>query len=932
MTFLPFSLFFLSFSYSVSRDSKRKIVHISGNLLLGGLFPMHEQDVSVRDYPCGDIKEEKGIQRMEAMLWALDEINADPSILPNISLGAMILDTCSNPSYALEQSMEFVRAFMDSTKEKNQENINSSAICDEEGAGPSQPVAGVIGASFSGVSIMVANILKLFKIPQISYASTSLELSDKSRFEYFSRVVPPDNFQAQAMVEIVKQLGWTFVSTVAAQGEYGEKGISSFIQLATKSGICIGVSITINRNADDQEFDKVVETLLSKEKAKAVILFVDEDKTRKLLSATVKKGVAGKFFWIGSDSWGAKIHPVRDQEWAAEGAITILPKRASILGFDNYFQKLRPSNGEECSKSEWNDKKVNCRNPWFREFWAKHHRCQFGASTDQCTGSEEITRHQQEGLVPFVIDAVYAMAHSLHNLVLDVCCNNTMYYQTKEEALKACISQGKFLVCDQIFPIPDGKLLLNHIRNVSFTSIQGSDIGDVKFNSDGDGLGRYSVYQYQQKKGGAWEYVWIGEFGEMENYRWDKINSSGVYGMECYTTQELYFELEMSKWNGGKSGSVTKIPESICSKPCPMGQIKNFENACCWTCVACREDSIVAREDLCKKCPHGYVSNYFKDMCIKIEPDTISWLNPWAFFPLLLSTVGIIITLEVVAVFIAYNKTSVIMASGRELCYVLLMGILASYMVPFFALARPSVFSCTILRGGLGLCLCVCYSAIFTKTNRISRIFSNTHKGAQKPKWISPRSQLAICSGLISIQLLGVIVWIIVEPPDTQVIYMYPQGKHPSALETCGVSTFSMIMSLVYNMILIILCTVYAFKTRKIPSNFNEAKYIGFTMYSTCIVWLAFIPIFFGTNHDYQVQISSLVMCVTVSASVALALLFGPKMYLIMLHPEKCARNYPGNKKAAAAKSLKFSKSRESNITFLDNSEDNMDTGKVADK
>ena len=61
-------------------------------------------------------------------------------------------------------------------------------------------------------------------------------------------------------------------------------------------------------------------------------------------------------------------------------------------------------------------------------------------------------------------------------------------------------------------------------------------------------------------------------------------------------------------------------------------------------------------------------------------------------------------------------------------------------------------------------------------------------------------------------------------------------------------------MSLLYNMILIILCTVYAVKTRKIPSNFNEAKYIGFTMYSTCIVWMAFIPIFFGTNHDYTVS------------------------------------------------------------------------------
>ena len=45
-------------------------------------------------------------------------------------------------------------------------------------------------------------------------------------------------------------------------------------------------------------------------------------------------------------------------------------------------------------------------------------------------------------------------------------------------------------------------------------------------------------------------------------------------------------------------------------------------------------------------------------------------------------------------------------------------------------------------------------------------------------------SYLVLCiydliKGLISIQLVGVIVWIIVEPPDTQVIYMYPLGKHP---------------------------------------------------------------------------------------------------------------------------------------------------------
>ena len=57
----------------------------------------------------------------------------------------------------------------------------------------------------------------------MSYASTSTELSDKSRFEYFTRVVPPDNFQAQTMIEIVRELGWKYVSTVAVEGDYGEK-------------------------------------------------------------------------------------------------------------------------------------------------------------------------------------------------------------------------------------------------------------------------------------------------------------------------------------------------------------------------------------------------------------------------------------------------------------------------------------------------------------------------------------------------------------------------------------------------------------------------------------------------------------------------------------------------------------------------------------
>jgi hypothetical protein len=58
-----------------------------------------------------------------------------------------------------------------------------------------------------------------------------------------------------------------------------------------------------------------------------------------MLAATMRLNKTGQFLWVGSDSWGAKLHPVRDQEFAAEGAITILPKRSSLAG--KYLRRRR---------------------------------------------------------------------------------------------------------------------------------------------------------------------------------------------------------------------------------------------------------------------------------------------------------------------------------------------------------------------------------------------------------------------------------------------------------------------------------------------------------------------------------------------------------------------------------------------------------------
>ncbi|CAD5122291.1 DgyrCDS10732 [Dimorphilus gyrociliatus] len=265
----------------------------------------------------------------------------------------------------------------------------------------------------------------------------------------------------------------------------------------------------------------------------------------------------------------------------------------------------------------------------------------------------------------------------------------------------------------------------------------------------------------------------------------------------------------------------------------------------------------------------------------------MTFSSPWASIPAAFASLGIAATIFVFLVFIKFDSTPIIMASGRELCYVLQCGLIMCYLMTFVMVWEPTVVSCTLLRIGLGLSLSVCYSALFTKTNRISRIFNRGIKAmVKRPSYTSPKSQLVICLCLISVQLIGAVTWLGMDFPDT--VTVYPDRRN--VVRRCKSTNVAIVMSLLYNMVLIILCTVYAFKTRKIPENFNEAKYIAFTMYSTCIVWLAFVPIYFGTKSDFKIQITSLCMCVSISATVALFCLFLPKVYIVLFQPHKNVR------------------------------------------
>lgn len=52
----------------------------------------------------------------------------------------------------------------------------------------------------------------------------------------------------------------------------------------------------------------------------------------------------------------------------------------------------------------------------------------------------------------------------------------------------------------------------------------------------------------------------------------------------------------------------------------------------------------------------------------------------------------------------------------------------------------------------------------------------------------------------------------------------------------------------------------------------------GFTMYTTCVIWLAFVPLYFGTGNHMPLRITSMSVTISLSASVTIACLFSPKV------------------------------------------------------
>ncbi|KAK2847365.1 hypothetical protein Q5P01_010364 [Channa striata] len=793
-----------------------------GYIILGGIFSFHsswkeKQDTYMHKplpLECTSLNF-RDFQFAQAMIFAIEEINNSTDLLPGISLGYKIYDTCGSIARSVRVALALA-------------NSNEITIAQSEApcTRPAQ-VQAIIGETSSSPCMAIATVIGPFHIPLISHFATCACLSDKSRYPSFLRTIPSDYYQSRALAQLVKHFGWTWVGAIRSNNDYGNNGMATFTEAAQQLGICLEYSVSFFRTDPPIKIQKIID-IVKASTSKVIVAFLSHMDMDVLIHALSDHNLTG-YQWVGSESWifDSQIAE-RDQHHILDGAIGLSIPNAHVSGMRDFILDVKPliSSGTEM----------------FTEFWETLFSCKFNQSNSsaenqrECTGHEDLSELQHGftdmSLMPIfnnVYKGVYAVAHALHNILG---CNETCNYKM------------------QLDPF----IILKHLQKIDFKTKEGDE---VFFNENGDPAAKYEIVNWQLGENGIVDFVTVG-----------------LYDASLPADKQLSLQNKSLIWTQNSK----QVPVSVCSQKCSPGTRKVLQKGkpvCCYDCIRCAEGEMSNTTDsvICVRCPPEFWSNSRRDACVKKESEFLSYEE----------IMGVLLTAASLFGTCMTAKTPIVRANNSELSFLLLFSLTLCFLCSLTFIGRPSEWSCMLRHTAFGITFVLCISCVLGKTMVVLMAFRASLPGSNVMKWFGPTQQRLSVLVFTLVQVVICILWLTISPPfpfkNFQVI------KDKIILECALGSTLGFWAVLGYIGVLATFCFFLAFLARKLPDNFNEAKFITFSMLIFCAVWITFIPAYVSSPGKFSVAVE--IFAILASSFGLLICTFIPKCYIILLRPEK---------------------------------------------
>ncbi|XP_049339705.1 extracellular calcium-sensing receptor-like isoform X4 [Astyanax mexicanus] len=814
---------------SLQGDSAFPQLSKDGDIIVGGIFPLHSSwenpDLSyvVKPPPlkCKSVNF-KAFQYSQALIFAIEEINNSSSLLPGVSLGYRIYDSCTSTAIGVRMAMALV-------------NGNEQTVLDEPCSKPAQ-VQAIIGETYSSVSMAIASTIGPFGISIISHYATCECLSDKWKYPSFLRTIPSDYFQSRALAEMVKHFGWTWVGAIRRDDDYGNNGMAAFTEAAEQLGICLEYSLPFFRTYSQEKVLRIVEQIKSST-SRVIVGFLTQWDLEILLQVFFEHNIVG-YQWVGSEAWiSDPVLATKDKHNILEGAIGLAIPKTTVTGLKDFILDINPL------------KSVG--SGIFTEFWEALFQCTYTKQNESedkpvCTGEEKVSEVENTftdmSLMPIfsnVYKGVYAVAHALHDLLH---CTQT------------CLTQRQ----------PNPFTFLEHLKRVSFKTKEGEE---VFFDENGDPPAKYEIINWHKSKTNQYEFVTVG-----------------LYDSSFPTKNRLAVNMDSIVW----AQNSNQVPRSVCSESCPPGTRKAVQKGkpiCCFDCIPCAEGEISNMTDSlkCDQCNQDYWSNPHRDECVKKEIEFLSYEETMGILLTVVSITGAFMTVTTAIIFFKYKDTPIVKANNSELSFLLLFSLTLCFLCSLTFIGQPSDWSCVLRHTAFGIIFVLCISCVLGKTIVVLMAFRATLPGSNTMKWFGPPQQRLSVLSLTLIQVLICVIWLSISPP-----FPFKNLKHYKEkiiLECHTGSNVGFWAVLGYIGLLALLCFVLAFLARKLPDNFNEAKFITFSMLIFCAVWITFIPAYVSSPGKFTVAVE--IFAILASSFGLLFCIFLPKCYIIILKPER---------------------------------------------
>ncbi|XP_060110770.1 vomeronasal type-2 receptor 26-like [Heteronotia binoei] len=335
-------------------------------------------------------------------------------------------------------------------------------------------------------------------------------------------------------------------------------------------------------------------------------------------------------------------------------------------------------------------------------------------------------------------------------------------------------------------------------------------------------------------------------------------------------------------------------PSSLCNEKCQPGYSKKKQEGkpfCCYDCIACPDGKIsnkTADMDDCFKCPEDQYSDKEQDQCLHKRLNFLSYYEMLGITLCLLACCLAVITVLTLGIFIKHQDTPIVKANNRDLSYVLLTSLFFCFLSSLLFIIQPGTVICPLQQVAFGLIFSVAISCVLAKTMTVVVAFMATKPGSRMRKWVGKRLAFPIVLSGSLIQVVICIIWLCTAPPFPNV-EMHSLAEE-IVMECREGSVVMFYCVLGFLGLLALVSFIVAFFARHLPSTFNEAKFITFSMLVFCSVWLSFVPSYLSTKGKYMVAVE--IFSILSSGAGLLGCIFAPKCFIIILHPKLNSKSH----------------------------------------